>query len=101
MPTVTKKENAKKKGPKESNQKHKQTDKKKKSTKPPTDTPSKTTDDEKERANLKAVLNDIRIVLIDADSMDIFQKQFIEKFGDVISDDFDDVDDEHDDDDEV
>ena len=98
MPTVTKKENAKKKGPKESNQKHKQTDKKKKSTKPPTDTPSKTTDEEKERANPKAVLNDIRIVLIDADSMDIFQKQFIEKFGDVISDDFDDVDDEHDDD---
>ena len=98
MPTVTKKENAKKKGPKESNQKHKQTDKKKKSTKPPTDTPSKTTDEEKERANPKAVLNDIRIVLIDADSMDIFQKQFIEKFGEVISDDFDDVDDEHDDD---
>ena len=95
MATVTKKEDAKKKGSKQSNQKQIQTDKKKISTKPLRDTPSKTTDEEKERANPKAVLNDIRFVLIDADSMDIFQKQFIERLGGI---DFDDVDDEHDDD---
>ena len=101
MAAVTEKEDAKKKGSKQSNQKQIQTDKKKISTKPLRDTPSKTTDEEKERANPKAVLNDIRFVLIDADSMDIFQKQFIERLGgtkDVITDDFDDVDDEHDDD---
>ena len=101
MAAVTKKEDAKKKGSKQSNQKQIQTDKKKISTKPPKDMPSKTTDEEKERANPKAVLNDIRFVLIDADSMDIFQKQFIERLGgtkDVMTDDFDDVDDEHDDD---
>ena len=101
MATVTKKEDIKKKGSKQSNQKQIQTDKKKISTKPPKDMPSKTTDEEKERGNPKAVLNDIRFVLIDADSMDIFQKQFIERLGgnkDVITDDFDDVDDEHDDD---
>ena len=95
MATVTKKEDAKKKGSKQSNQKQIQRDKKKISTKPLRDTPSKTTDEEKERANPKAVLNDIRFVLIDADSMDIFQKQFIERLGGI---DFDDVDDEHDDD---
>ena len=101
MPTVTNKEDAKKKGSKQSNQKHKQTDKEKISTKPPKDTPNKTTDEEKEGANPKAALDDIRFVLIDADSMDVFQKQFIERFGDikgVITDDFNDVHDEHDDD---
>ena len=101
MAAVTKKEDAKKKGSKQSNQKQTQTDKKKISKKPPKDMPSKTTDEEKERANPKAVLNDIRFVLIDADSMDIFQKQFIERLGgikDVITDEFDDVGDEHDDD---
>ena len=97
MPTVTKKEDARKKGSKQSNQKRMQTDKKEISTKPPKDTPSEITDEEKERENPKAVLNDIRFVLIDADSMDVFEKQFIERFGDVITDDFDDVDDEHDD----
>ena len=97
MPTVTKKEDARKKGSKQSNQKHIQTDKKEISTKPPKDTPSEITDEEKDRENPKAVLNDIRFVLIDADSMDVFEKQFIERFGDVITDDFDDVDDEHDD----
>ena len=97
MPTVTKKEDARKKGSKQSNQKHIQTDKKEISTKPPKDTPSEITDEEKYRENPKAVLNDIRFVLIDADSMDVFEKQFIERFGDVITDDFDDVDDEHDD----
>ena len=97
MPTVTKKEDARKKGSKQSNQKRMQTDKKEISTKPPKDTPSEITDEEKERENPKAVLNDIRFVLIDADSMDVFEKQFIERFGDVIIDDFDDVDDEHDD----
>ena len=97
MPTVTKKEDARKKGSKQSNQKRMQTDKKEISTKPPKDTPSEITDEEKDRENPKAVLNDIRFVLIDADSMDVFEKQFIERFGDVITDDFDDVDDEHDD----
>ncbi|PFX14651.1 uncharacterized protein LOC111344504 isoform X2 [Stylophora pistillata] len=100
MPTVTKKKVTKKEGSKQSNQKHKETDKKKKWTKPPKETPSNTADGEKKGANSGAVLNDIRFVLIDADSMDVFEKIFNERFGGVtdnIVDDFEDLDDEHDD----
>ncbi|XP_022787781.1 uncharacterized protein LOC111327778 [Stylophora pistillata] len=101
MPTVTKKEVTKKKGSKESIQKHKETGKKKTSTELPKERPSKTIDGEKEEANPRGFLDDIRFVLIDADSMDVFEKMFNEKFGGVtddVVDDFEDIDDEHDDD---
>ena len=75
--------------------------KKKKPSKTPKEALSQTAEGEKDKANSRAILNDIRFVLIDADTMDVFEKEFIERFGGGQKDITDDVDDVDDDDDEV
>ena len=77
--------------------------KKKKPSKTPKEALSQTAEGEKDKANSRAILNDIRFVLIDADTMDVFEKEFIERFGGGqkdITDDVEDVDDDDDDDDD-
>ena len=42
---------------------------------------NQTAEGEKYKANSRAILNDIRFVLIDADAIDVFEKEFIQRFG--------------------
>ena len=95
MPSVPKKEEAKRKGSKETIQNKvdgKRPGEKKESSKT-SEVPTASSEGGKDLAK-PGGLHDIRFVLIDADTMDIFEKEFIRRFGSGHKDISDDDDDE-------
>lgn len=82
MPSVPKKEDGKKEDPNGNSQNKgdgKKPSKKKESSRPD-EAPTKPTEGEKDQATTGG-LEDIRFVLIDADAMDVFEKEFNQRFG--------------------
>ena len=95
MPNEAKKEDAKKKGSKATGQNKangKKTGKKEEQTKK-NEAPTKTSEGRKDPVE-PGSLKDIRFVLIDADSMDVFEREFAKRFGSGHKDISDDDDDD-------